>query len=254
MNEYLFGKGKVSLAERDANGAVSKVLYLGNCPELKISGSADRIEHYESESGANSRDRSLVKTSSLEMSVTLESMSDDNLALLLWGQKNAIGALTTQTYTFPEDIVDDEIHVVPNGFNLSNVSMKDSAGGGGATVSTSKYSVDEDFGAVQFLDVDGYTQPFILHYDRGAAVGIPFMTVQAPTRFLRFEGLNLGNPGINVSQKYLVELYIVQFDPVADLSLIGDDFGKFELKGALQQDETRVSNSALGGYGRIIKL
>jgi hypothetical protein len=99
-----------------------------------------------------------------------------------------------------------------------------------------------------------YTQPFKLEYDRGAYDSVPFFTSQAPTRFLRFEGLNLGNPGAGLSDKFVVELYIVQFDPVTDLSVIGDDFGKFELKGGLQLDDTRVSNSALGGYGRIIKL
>lgn len=253
MNEYLFGKGKVSLAERDGNGAVSKVLYLGNCPELKISGSADRVEHFESESGINSRDRSIVRSSALEMSVTLESMSADNLALLLWGGKSTIAAATSETHIFPTGIAAGESHVIPNGFDLSNTSLKDSAGSP-VTVPTIKYTLSESFGSIQFLDVAGYTQPFKLTFDRGAAVSVPFMTHQAPTRFLRFEGLNLGNPGTSVSQKFLVELYIVQFDPVADLSLIGDDFGKFELKGSLQRDDTRVSNDALGGYGRIIQL
>jgi hypothetical protein len=251
MNDYLFGKGKVSLAERDDNGAVSKILYLGNCPELKISGSADRIDHFESESGTNVRDRSLVKTSSLEMSLTLESMSADNLALLMWGSKTAIAEAAAQSHFFPEGIADDDIHIIPNGFNLSVPVLKDSAP---VVVTTSKYSLDEDFGTIQFLDVAGYTQPFELEYTRGAAESVPFMTAQAPTRFLRFEGLNLANPGTALSQKFIVELYIVQFDPVSDLSLIGDDFGKFELKGALQQDDTRVGNSGLGGFGRIIKL
>jgi hypothetical protein len=253
MNDYLFGKGKVSLAERDANGAVSEILYLGNCPELKISGSADRVDHYESESGSNVRDRSLVKTSSMEMSVTLESMSADNLAVLVWGAKNDIAAVTTQTHEFPDGIVAGQTHIVPNGFNMTNTSLKDDAGSP-VTVPTTKYDLDASFGTIQFLDVATYAQPFTLHYDRGAGVAIPFMTQQAPTRFLRFEGLNLGNPGTGVSQKFLVELYIVQFDLAQDISLIGDDFGKFELKGGLQLDDTRVTNDALGGFGRIIKL
>lgn len=253
MNEYLFGKGKVSLAERDVNGAVSKVLYLGNCPELKISGSSDRVDHFESESGANVRDRSIIKTSQLEMSVTLESVTDDNLALLVWGNKATSAAAAAQSYTFPSGIADDETHIVPNGFNMTSAVLKDSAGSP-VTVPTSKYTIDTSFGVIQFLDVASYTQPFKLEFNRGAYASIPFLQTQAPTRFLRFEGLNLGNPGTNLSQKWLVELYIVQFDLASDISLIGDDFGKFELKGALQQDDTRVANTALGGFGRIVKL
>lgn len=252
-NEYLYGKGKVSIAERDNNGAVSKVLYVGNCPELKISGSTDRLEHFESESGSNLRDRNIVKTTAMEMSLTLESISSDNLALLVHGAKFTKAAETTQSHFFPTGIVADETHIVPNGFNITNGVLKDSAGSP-VTVATSKYVLDADFGTVKFLDVATYTQPFELEYDRGAYEAVPMVTTGAPTRFLRFEGLNLGNPGTGLSQKFLVELYIVQFDLAADISLIGDDFGKFELKGGLQLDDTRSSSSELGGFGRIIKL
>jgi hypothetical protein len=252
-NEYLFGKGKVALAERDSNGGVSKILYTGNCPELKISGSADRIEHYESQTGTNLKDRSIVKTSGLEMSMSLESVGYDVLALLMWGAKADIAVAATQNYTFPSGVANNDIHIVPNGFNMTATSLKDSAGTP-ATVPTTKYNLDPSFGTIEFLDTATYTQPFKLFYDRGAAKSVPFFTSTAPTRFLRFEGLNLGNPGAGLSEKFLVELYIVQFDPVSDLGVIGDDFGKFELKGGLQLDDTRVSNAALGGYGRIVKL
>jgi hypothetical protein len=148
-NEYLFGKGRVALAERDVNGAVSKILYQGNCPELKISGSADRIEHYESQSGTNLKDRSIVKTSSLEMSLTLESISKENLALMLWGTNVHTNALATQSYFFPSGIVANDIHVVPNGFNITSPVVKDSAGAP-VTVPTTKYEIDPSFGTIKF--------------------------------------------------------------------------------------------------------
>lgn len=252
-NEYLFGKGRVAICERDSNGAVSEAIYTGNCPELKITGTAERLEHYESQTGTNLKDRSIVKTSALEMSMTLESISYDNLALLMWGTKQDLASAAAQSHFFPTGIANGEKHVVPNGFNLSSAVLKDSAGAP-ATVDAADYDIDESFGVVEFIDVAGYTQPFELEYTRGAAKSVPFFTAQAPTRFLRFEGLNLGNPGAGLSEKFLVELYIVQFEPVTDLSLIGDDFGKFEMKGGLQLDDTRVNNATLGGFGRIIKL
>lgn len=252
-NEYLFGKGRVAFQERDVNGAVSELYYIGNCPEFKISGTADRIKHYESESGANALDRNIVKTSELEFSITLENWKNANLALMLWGTETAIATAATQSYFFPSGIVNNDIHAVPNGFNITNAVVKDSAGTP-ATVTNTKYTLDVDLGTITFLDVAGYTQPFEIEYDRGAATSVPLITTTPPSRFLRFEGQNLGNPGLSYSDKFLVELYICQFDLPTDLSFIGDDFAKFELKGALQADDTRSSNSALGSYGRIVKV
>jgi hypothetical protein len=250
--EYLFGKGKVMLCERESNGSVSKGLYVGNCPELKISGSVEKVDHYESQSGLNTKDRALVKSAALEMSVTLEGISEDNLAVLLWGESNDIAALTTQNYTFPNPVTDDEVHVVPNAFGLTSTSLKDSAGTP-VVIPTSKYTLDADFGTIRFDDVATYVQPLKLFYNSAAGKAVPFFTTQRPYRFLRFEGINIGNPGM-ANQKYLVELYNVGFDPVSDFGLITDDFNKFELKGDLQLDDTRSSNSLLGGYGRIVKF
>jgi hypothetical protein len=251
-NEYLYGKGKVMVCERDANGGIGKGIYLGDCPELKFSGSTDKLTHFESETGLNTQDRELVKTVSMEMSVTLQNISADNLALLVWGTQVEVEQAAGVSYTFPSsDIVDGDIYKIPNTINLANAVLVDSAVSP-ATVSTTKYNVDEDFASVEFLDVATYTQPFKLNYDKGASIRIPMFTSQRPYRYLVFEGINLANPGA-VGQKFQVELYNIGFDPATDISMIGDDFGKFELKGSVLVDETRKANSNLGGYGNITK-
>lgn len=252
-NEYLLGKGKVSLCERDTNGAVSRALYTGNAPELKISMTNEKISHNESTSGLNTKDREIVTAIGMDFSLTLESISKENIAILTWGQNTDIASVAAQSHFFPDDIEDDEIHVIPNGFNISVPVVKDSAGSP-VIVTNTKYDLDAAFGVIKFLDVAGYTQPFELEYTRGAAESVAFFGATRPTRFLRFEGLNLANPGLNYSEKYLVEIYLAAFEPVADLPLIGTEFAKFELKGSALLDETRNSNNALGGFGRMIKL
>src|ERR1044072_8015948 len=84
QNEYLYGKGKIAVCERGANGAVGAVFYLGNCPELKISSSADKLTHFESETGRNTQDREIIKTLSAEGTITLENIARKNLALMWW--------------------------------------------------------------------------------------------------------------------------------------------------------------------------
>lgn len=252
VNDYLYGKGKVALMEREANGAVSKALYVGDCPELKISMTTETIKNVESTSGLNVENRNVVKSIGMEFSMTLKSITKENLAVLTWGVNTAIAAAPSSSHFFPEGIVAGDIHIVPNGFNISSPVLKDSAGSP-ATVDTADYEIDTDFGSIKFNDVAGYTQPFELEYDRGAADSVPFFTGTRPVRFIRFEGINLGNPG-SANDKFIVEIYNGAMEPVADLGLITDDFGSFELKGAGLLDETRESNAALGGFGRIIKL
>jgi hypothetical protein len=252
-SEYLFGKGKVAIAERAANGSISELFYVGNCPELKISGNVDKVDHYESQSGLNTKDRSLVKSAAFEFSMTLESISEDNLALITWGTKQDIAAAAGQNYTFPNPVAADETHVIPNAFNLSNLVLKDSTGTP-LTVDTADYEADASFGVVKFIDVSGYVQPIKAQFDQGAAKAVPAFTGERPARFIRFEGLNLGNPGSGFAQKVLVEIYNGAFDLPSDISFIGDDFGKFELKGDINKDDTRAGNSALGGYFRIVKF
>lgn len=252
QNEYLYGKGSVVICERDGNGGISEAVYVGNCPELKINSSAEKLTHFESESGRNSQDRELIKTLSAEFSVSFESISRRNLALMFWGSIEQIAEAAAQSSFFPIGIANGDTHVIPNAFNISDLVIKDSAGVP-VTVPNTKYNWDDDFGVVEFLDVAGYTQPFEAEFNRGAAESVPLLTQARPARFLRFHGINLGNPG-EANDKFMVELYQCAFDTPEEFSLIGDDFASFVLKGSLQVDETRKADSALGGYGRIIKM
>ncbi len=252
QNEYLYGKGKVAVCERGASGEVGAVFYLGNCPELKISSSADKLTHFESETGRNTQDREIIKTLSAEFTITLENIARKNLALMWWSTVVENEQAAAVDFEFETGLVAGDIRIIENGFNISNLAIKDSAMSP-ATVDVAKYNYDADFGVVEFLDVGGFTQPFKATFDQGASESVPMLTAERPSRFLRFEGINLGNPG-EANDKILVELYNAAFDTPTDFSLIGDDFGKFELKGSLQVDETRKANSELGGYGRIVKM
>ena len=252
QNEYLFGKGRIAVLERDASGGVSKALFTGNAPELKISASTENLTHFESETGLNGLDRDIPKTVSAEVSMTLENVSRDNLALMWWSQPLTQAQQAAQSYFFPSGIVAGETHVIPDGFNIANLVIKDSAGVP-ATVPTTKYNWNNAYGVVEFLDVTGFTQPFEAEFDQGQIHDVPLIVTGRPVRFIRFHGVNIGNPGM-ANQEFLVELYKVTINLPEDFSLIGDDIAQFPVKGSAQLDETRQANSLLGGYGRIRKI
>nr|CUV15800.1 protein of unknown function [Ralstonia solanacearum] len=51
-----------------------------------------------------------------------------------------------------------------------------------------------------------------------------------------------------------MELYRVAFDPLKELSLISDDYNKFEMEGSLLADPTKPFDAVLGQFGRIVQL
>lgn len=61
-----------------------------------------------------------------------------------------------------------------------------------------------------------------------------------------FDGLNEAQSGKPVS----VTLYRVKFSPTAGLDLIGDDFNKMDIKGAVLQD-TSITGTGLSQYIKI---
>ena len=92
--------------------------------------------------------------------------------------------------------------------------------------------------------------PIKAAYAFGETTEIGIFTQPLPERFLRFEGLNTAQG----NAKVLVELYRVAFDPLKELSLISDEYNKFELEGSLLADNTKPADSLLGQFGRIVTL
>ena len=133
---------------------------------------------------------------------------------------------------------------------MSALTVVDSAGTPATLTAGTHYTADEDFGAIQFLDVTGLTAPFKASYTFGAATEIGIFTQPLPERFLRLEGVNTaaGNA------KVLIELYRVAFDPLKKFDIISNDLNKFELEGSLLADSTKPYDAVLGQFGRIVQL
>lgn len=248
QQDYYLGNGRVAFFERNADGTTGKGVFAGNCPDFKITLTTEKKEHFESMSGKNLKDRDIVTQVGAEFSLTVESLDDANLALLVWGVKQSIAAAINQTYTIVAPAI-NALYRVPNGFNLSNVVLKDS-GDDSLLVEGTHYEIDAAFGMIKVLSLATVAANIVVTYDRGAATAMPFFTGERPHRFGSFLGVNKGN---GAQQKELWEIYDMVFDPVSDLSLIGDDFGKFELKGSCLVDVAREADANFGGFGRRLR-
>ncbi len=133
---------------------------------------------------------------------------------------------------------------------VSALVVVDSAGTPATLTLGTHYTADTDFGSIQFLDFTGLTAPYKASYTYGVATEIGIFTQPLPERYLRLEGLNTAQ----ANAKVLVELYRVAFDPLKELSLISDEYNKFEMEGSLLADTTKPYDALLGQFGRIVQL
>lgn len=241
---YFSGQGRVYLAARDANGNPTTLRWVGNVPDLKITLSTETIEHKESYSGQRLTDLELIKSKQGEFSCSLEEFSAENLELTLYGQTstNAQGTVTDET--LPSGIVANDMRLLAHPF-VSNVVIKDSAS---ATVDTADYTVHVNQGAIIFIDVTGYTQPFKVSYSYAQNKVTPMFLTGQPEVWLRFDGINTADN----NRPVIVDLYRVSIQPTKDLSLISDDLQRFDLAGRVLADNTKVGDTVLGQFGRII--
>lgn len=248
---YYFGNGRIAFYKRNPDGTTAEGVFAGDAPDFKITLSTEKKENFESMSGRNLKNREVITQIGAEFAITLKNLSDANLALLVWGVVLDIDPASSVDFTIPTPKV-GYLYRIPDGFNITELALEDS------TVVTpvdlvegTHYSFEPDYGAIKILSLTGLTGTIKGTFDRDGATVVPFFTGARPHRFGSFHGINKGNEEV---KKCLVELYDMVFDPVADLSLIGDDFGNYELKGSCLLDETREADETLGGFGRKLYL
>ncbi|WP_347252830.1 hypothetical protein [Dokdonella sp.] len=250
MSTYASFQGRVYLGKRDPAGHPIEVRSPGNVAELKLSLKTDVLEHFESQTGQRSLDHRMVKQKSATVNLTIEEFTKENLALALYGNHvtGAGGSVTDEPVGGLMPVVGDRYFLAHP--KVAAVVLTDSAAIPATLTAGTHYTVDTDFGALQFLDITGFTPPLKASYTFGTATEIGIFTQALPERFLRLEGINTAQG----NAKVLVELYRVAFDPLKEISFISDEYNKFELEGSLLADTTKPFDAVLGQFGRIVQL
>ena len=250
MSTYASFQGRVYLGKRDTNGEPTEVRSPGNVAELKLSLKTDVLEHYESQTGQRTLDHRMVKQKSATVKLTIEEFTKENLSLALYGNfvTSAPGTVTAETLGGVAPVIGDRYFLAHP--KVSTLVVTDSAATPATLTLGTNYTAETDFGAIQFLDVTGFTAPFKASYGFGVATEIGIFTQPLPERYLRLEGLNTAQG----NAKVLVELYRVAFDPLKEISFISDDYNKFEMEGSLLADSTKPFDAVLGQFGRIVQL
>lgn len=242
---YFSGQGRVYLAQRDTAGNPLSLRWVGNVPDLKISLNVETIEHKESYSGQRLTDLQIIKSKDGEFSCTLEEFSSENFELSLFGQTSQVNSGSVTDEALPTGIADGDLRLLTHQF-VSAVTVTDSAGT--PAVEGTDYRVHAAQGAIEFLSVTHFTQPFLVSYSYGAAKRTAMFKSAQPEVWLRFDGINTADG----NRPVIVDLYRVAINPTKDLSLISDELQKFELSGKVLADVSKDVSGPLGQFGRIV--
>lgn len=248
-NQYYSGQGRLYAAERDdVTGAPLGFKELGNVPDLSVSVAVTKFEHKESQSGSRAVDLTIVQEKNGTFSMTLESMSLDNLAMAFWGTKTATAAGTSVVQAdwtaylgmrTPLDHVGVS-NVVAGAFEFGTAE-NDAASLNGW--------IDEASGSIHvFTDAEQTAkgaaanitdaQVISVTYDHGAQGQVDAFQFTSMIRHLRFEGLNTVD-----DKAVVIDLFKAQLDPLSDYGLINEELGTLTITGSVLYDDLQPGDS-----------
>jgi len=277
-NNYYSGQGSLYVAERNADGTNKGFIALGNVPALEISVEVTKFEHKEAESGSRAVDLTIVQEKKGTFSMTMESITPENLALAFWGSQAArTGAAETDVlltarvhatmYDYRVPIEDPATGQVYAG--LSSVTIDDDAAGTntyefgttpGTTASpgTSKNGwIDETNGVIVIFNTAEQTarsaailladeDPMYVNFTDSNATVVHAFTESSQERWLRFEGLNTIN-----DSSVIIDMFKCSLDPLAGYQLINEELGTLEITGSVLYDNLQPGTSK---YFRQVNL
>lgn len=250
MDNFLYGKGRVSLALIDpATGTPGKYRYLGDVSALSVKLSIDKVEHIESNTGKNGLAVSFPIKSAATVDMTMHQVDADNLAVALYGEKTSTAAGSATAETLETGLAAGDYTYLANP-GVSSVVLTDSAGTPATLVEGTDYTVDDaDFGRIKILNVGTYVQPFKAAYSYRSRNSVGMFTTGQQHYALKYEGVNLADNNLPV----IVDLYKVAPEPLQELGLIstGNGVAGMQVSAGVLQDSSKPVNGALGQYGSI---
>ncbi|HEY0101369.1 MAG TPA: hypothetical protein VGB76_20765 [Pyrinomonadaceae bacterium] len=251
--EYYLGKGKLQIADRDANGAPGALTDVGEVPLISIEVTKDYAENFATSGEENVQDAHVPTKRTVKASITLKEASAKNLELILHGKKTANSGGSVTNQAFPSGIVAGETHRLPGFAGIaSSIAITDSAGSPVTLVEGTNYTVDADYGDVKFILVTGFTQPFKAAFTNAASTRVSILSKRVSNKFLRFKGINIGNN--SGKKKMLAELYDCSLMPAKKVDLKGDEHATYEVEIVLLADSTKAESEELGRYGNVLLL
>lgn len=225
---YVLGRGKVYFdphAEGTTTGTGER--YLGNTTEFNLSIESETLDHFDSDEGVRSKDKSVILELNRSGSLTTDNISEENVALFVLGEvQTVIQAGTAVTGEALGAVIPDRYYQLgqdaANPQGVRDVTAVTVTFGATTAVLGTDYELDTTLARVHFLE-------------GGLADGATAATVSyTPTANTRQRVVTSGAATIQGSLRYVAynaagrqkDVYapLVSLQPTGDLALKGDDW------------------------------
>jgi hypothetical protein len=235
LPRYFITSGNVKVATIDGNGAPGVFRDVGEAPSVEFDATVEFADNFSTgKSGPNRQDLHSDIKNTAALTLMLKERSAQNLELILGGTSASENAGSyTANEAFPSGIVNGDECLIPGEHvGISTLVIKDSLG---ATVTSTKYSVNPDAPLVTFLDVAGYTQPFkAFSYDYVTSTKVTLLQQALPELCVLIDGHNLAPGG----ERIFARIDRVSFAPATKFSFksgsatgTSNTVDEYELKG-----------------------
>lgn len=261
-DDYSLGRGKVYFAELDSNDLPKGYRDLGNATEFMISVEKEELDHYSSRSGLKKVDKQVVVSQKVSLSLTLDEINFDNLALFMsgtsaerdnegdsgvTGSSNVTVVTQGRWYDLYDEAAGPDADTESQGnriYDIGDVTVTPAAGGS-ALVEGTDFNVDKELGRIFVIDGGDMEAG---NYDVDIAANASSTEKVHVVKALAHSGL-VGalkfvseNPA-DGDKWTEYQFHQVRLTAEGDLSLIGDEWTTLPLSGAAESNEAADADS-----------
>lgn len=255
VTNYLMGRGALKIANRDANGNPGALTDVGENVLFSVEITKEYKENFSTRYAIAEKDVHVPIKQMLKVQLHLKEATAKNLEIILHGKSTVYAGGTVTGAAFPSGIQAGETYELPGLQGApSALTIVDSTGSPVTLVSGTDYVADLQFGTVKFnaSALSGKTQPFKASYTQAGATRTSILAQEVPDKYLRFEGLNIGNnDGVH---NFLAVIYNAKLLPAKKVDFKGEDLAQFEIEVECLIDPNKVEDPELGRYGYYLPL
>lgn len=250
---FFQGRGNVTLYPLDSDLAIDGPPIQFCTDSLVVTPKVETFSHINKCGAVDVEDARGIKSQAVDVKMTTATVEDKKFAVGVFGTVNGAGSPGTVTNeAVPAGLISGDIWFAGGKTRhraLTAVVITDSDSPANTLSLTTDYTVDAASGKITFVDVSGFTQPFLVDYGYTDPASVSMMTAGQKEYFFNYEFLNrqaANDPGS-------LELYRTRFDPAANLDFQSDELQVMDLSGSCLADTSRsITDTVLGQFGRRI--
>jgi hypothetical protein len=264
-DDYLLGRGTVYFSLLDSSDHPISYRFLGNAPAVTVTREIESIEHVSSQTGTATVDKEVPTKQSTNVSISLDEISFENLALFFAGNVTTLsnsaavaGVTGNGNLTLPATNAQGrwyDLYQTATGAPASNPAedriydtgaMSFGTAGSGSVEGTD-FEVDKVMGRIFVIDgsailVAGASYDVDIAANASAATTVDVLQAQTGITVTGAVKFIAENPG-NSDKKTQYDFWKVVLKPSGDLALIGEEFAQFQIEGKLEPNNTESPNS-----------